>query len=232
MPAVSRKTLLDRSKRRQRIALRTHPFESGSPGYDFDETNKETFEVRMQGIVQLSAVLTVLCATACRGNEEVQKDSATMTKDNGLERAIPKAEAVATTATRSMRGADTLSFWDGDYDPNGSPTPADGWHAPGTDCGSCHTAGEWIFSASGTVVAKGGKVGLPHVQVGIRDGAKLRTTYSATNGNFWLTDNGTSTDFANAEVRIRNAQGEKTMRADASGSCNKCHRNEKALVGP
>ncbi len=65
----------------------------------------------------------------------------------------------------------------------------------------------------------------PNVQVGINDGTTLYTTYTASNGNFWLAGAG-SLNWAKAQVRIRDANGELTMSgATPASTCNVCHNS-------
>jgi hypothetical protein len=56
-------------------------------------------------------------------------------------------------------------------------------------------------------------------------GSNLYTTYSASNGNFWLA--GASTiNWAKAQVRVRNTNGESIMAgATPTSSCNLCHNS-------
>jgi hypothetical protein len=73
-----------------------------------------------------------------------------------------------------------------------------------------------VYKSDGTTPA-------PNVQVGINDGTNLYTTYSATNGNIWLPASGT-VNWANAQVRIRNSNGELSMAgATPAATCNLCH---------
>jgi cytochrome c553 len=59
--------------------------------------------------------------------------------------------------------------------------------------------------------------------VGVNDGTNLYTAYSGTNGNFYLRTAATI-NWAKAEVRIRNANGEKIMTgATPAAACNSCH---------
>jgi hypothetical protein len=124
------------------------------------------------------------------------------------------------------------SFWDGPYDPNALPNPADGKHNAGKNCLQCHTGSPtpaWLFA--GTVYQTGGG-GAAHVQVGVKDANGLYTTYSATNGNFWYPKGSATVDWANAEVRARNANGEIIMSGSPSAGCNSCHTGANQLVAP
>lgn len=98
------------------------------------------------------------------------------------------------------------------------------------NCLSCHTSGGLKFAFGGTVFQTGGATGAAHVQVGVRDGSGLRTAYSGTNGNFWVS--GADVDWANAEVRMRNADGEVIKDVAAAAGCNMCHTGAAALIEP
>jgi len=126
-------------------------------------------------------------------------------------------------------GAD---FWDGAYDPNGLPNPSDGEHNDGDYCMSCHASGgdQWLFG--GTVYETGGSNGAANVQVGLLLDGTLYTAYSGDNGNFWVADPGGSPNWANAEVRFRNANGETIMVGAATAACNSCHTGGMALIEP
>lgn len=120
------------------------------------------------------------------------------------------------------------SFWTTvAYSATGAPNPADGHHNPGQNCIQCHASGStsgapvWMFG--GTIYQSNGTTPAPNVQVGINDGNTLHTTYTATNGNFWLASSGTI-NWAQAQVRIRDANGELTMAgATPAATCNLCH---------
>jgi hypothetical protein len=142
------------------------------------------------------------------------------------------AGGVATTGgNRATGGASAtggVSFWTTvTYSSSGSPNPADGHHNPGQNCIQCHVSGSstgatvWLFA--GTVYKTDGTTPAPNVQVGVSDGAILYTAYSATNGNFWVPGPGT-VNWATAQVRIRNANGELIMAgATPASTCNTCH---------
>ena len=122
------------------------------------------------------------------------------------------------------------SFWTTVvYSPSGAPSPADGHHNPSQNCAQCHVSGSasgapiWMFG--GTVYQANATTPAPNVQVGISDGTSLYTAYSAANGNFWLAGSGTI-NWAKAQVRVRNANGESTMvGATPSAGCNLCHNS-------
>jgi len=131
-------------------------------------------------------------------------------------------------ATGGASATGGVSFWTTvTYSSSGSPNPPDGHHNPGLNCSQCHVSGSstgatvWLFA--GTVYKADGTTPAPNVQVGVSDGTNLYTTYSATNGNFWVPGPGT-VNWATAQVRVRNANGELTMAgATPASTCNVCH---------
>jgi hypothetical protein len=124
------------------------------------------------------------------------------------------------------------AYWDTAYVPAQLPTPADGNHNADVGCMGCHATNDAVWLFAGTVHQQDGTTGAASVEVGVRDGANLYTAYSATNGNFWFPDNGGTIDWAAADVRMRNANGEAHMTSTASASCNQCHTGGMALVEP
>jgi len=96
----------------------------------------------------------------------------------------------------------------------------------------CHSGGgeKWLFG--GTVFQTDGTTPAPHVQVGVKDSGGLYTTYSGSNGNFWVRDTGQNVDWANADVRIRNANGEAKMQSAPSAACNTCHSGGMVIKEP
>ncbi len=126
------------------------------------------------------------------------------------------------------------AFWDGAYDSAALPTPASGNHNAGMNCHNCHTGGgapQWEFG--GTVYDASGS-GVSHVQIGVRDKDGLLTTYSAENGNFWLPATSPPIDWTTAEIRTRNANGEKIMPTgnSAQAGCNSCHIAGNKILAP
>lgn len=125
--------------------------------------------------------------------------------------------------------------WPGPFEP--SATVGDGHHNPGTGCmsSSCH-GGKVPFSFGGTIYQADGKTAAPNVQVGISDGVLTVTAYSASNGNIWLPSSSGQLDFANAQIAIRSAKGERTKPATAGrgAACNGggCHGSAMRLIGP
>ncbi len=130
------------------------------------------------------------------------------------------------TAAGGVAASAGASFWKSvTYSSTGLPDVPSGNHNAGRDCLTCHTgtsqAPRWYFA--GTVYKAGGTSPAPNVQIGVNDGTNLYTAYSGTNGNFYLRTTAT-VNWASAQVRIRNANGEKLMiGATPAAACNSCH---------
>jgi hypothetical protein len=75
-----------------------------------------------------------------------------------------------------------------------------------------------VYQADGVTPA-------PNVEIGVRSGTTTYSTYSATDGSFWMVADAAAIAWAGVEVRVRNATGEKIKAAtDASDpDCNNCH---------
>lgn len=131
-------------------------------------------------------------------------------------------------------GGGTDTFWEAAYNASGNPSVPSGEHNAGKNCMSCHTGGgapAWLFA--GTMHKADGTTAAPHVEVGIKSGGKLYTAYSGANGNFFLAKGSNTIDFATAEIRIRNATGEKSMVSKtAVAGCNSCHTGAQAMIEP
>jgi hypothetical protein len=138
----------------------------------------------------------------------------------------------ANTSDTAGDSGDTGTFWEDDYDPNALPTPADGEHHDGDNCMQCHGDGNDVWLFGGTVYRSDGTTGAASVQIGILMGGSLRTAYSATNGNFWFADDGGSIDWANAEARMRNSNGEAIMPSPPASGCALCHSGSNLLIEP
>lgn len=130
-------------------------------------------------------------------------------------------------------GGSTAAFWPAAYDTSGTSNPSSGMHNAGKVCGNCHTGGDapaWSFA--GTVYQADGTTGAQHVEVGVQVNGTTYTTYSGQNGNFFLAP-GTTIDFAQADVRMRNGNGEVAMSMGAGGRwCNSCHTGGNKLIEP
>ena len=132
-----------------------------------------------------------------------------------------------------MGGAPGDTFWSSapDYNSNGLPNPANGEHNAGANCMNCHSSGGDRWAFGGTVYNASGDAA-PNVQVAVSDGTVFLVTYSGTNGNFWVPASGTAIDWANAETRIRNSNGEAAMISAPTAACNSCHSGGMALTEP
>jgi hypothetical protein len=104
-------------------------------------------------------------------------------------------------------------------------------HYTGQGClaTACHNH---TISYGGTVYLANGTATAGNVQIGIRIGNTLTTTYSGTQGNFYGNLSGAT--WASATIAIRNATGTAIMpaNASASGNCNSCHSSANRIVVP
>lgn len=151
------------------------------------------------------------------------------------------AGGVATGGGVGVGGATTGGgfAWPGTYNPSGTASDPTGKHNAGTNCMSsaCHasTQASRAFAFGGTVYQPGGTTPAANVQIAITSGATTVTTYSATNGNFWLPlASAASINWTGATVHLRNAKGEvaKPAGTSASAACNSCHGSTLRIVGP
>jgi hypothetical protein len=138
-----------------------------------------------------------------------------------------------TTSTGTSSG--TGSWWPAAFNATTLPNPSNGNHNAGKACLSCHVSGgqapSWLFG--GTTYDSAGTTGVAHLQIGIKDGTKFFSAYSATNGNIWLPTASNTVNWANAEIRLRSATGEKIMGKTAtSGDCNSCHSSGNRILTP
>jgi hypothetical protein len=136
----------------------------------------------------------------------------------------------------------TSSWWPSAFDATAVPTPADGKHHAGEACLDCHRNGgksdpdggksdPWFFG--GTIYGKAGTNGVGQVQVGIKEGSSFFSAYSARNGNIWMPLGPNSITWANAEIRVRTATGEKAMISfPLDGDCNSCHNSLMPILMP
>ncbi|MBI5496496.1 MAG: hypothetical protein HY904_15850 [Deltaproteobacteria bacterium] len=176
-----------------------------------------------------SAVWVLLAVMACGTGTSGDDDDSGGALDAGG--STPDAGSAADAGTEPDAGG--AAFWTGTYDPSGSPSPTSGRHNAGRDCMACHDslgASTWLIG--GTVYATSAGTAAPHVQVGLRDGTQFFSTYSATNGNFWIPKGSASVNWATVEIRLRNANGEKVMGSEATSGCNDCHTGTSRLVAP
>jgi hypothetical protein len=129
--------------------------------------------------------------------------------------------------------------WPGAYNPNGTAPVASGEHRPGTNCmtSSCHgpATGSRAFAFGGTLYQANGTTAAAHIQIAIVSGTKTYTTYSGTNGNFWLPlASASGIDWTAAAVHLRSAAGTSTKPSDAgvNASCNSCHGAGSRITAP
>jgi hypothetical protein len=129
------------------------------------------------------------------------------------------------------RGA---AWWPKAYDPSCAPVPADGKHSPGSNCQNCHESGPapMLWEWAGTIYLADEVTPAPKVEIGVKSGATVHVACSADNGNFWLPKLAVAIDWASAEVRTRDANGESPMISKATGACNSCHAGGLKLTAP
>ena len=93
---------------------------------------------------------------------------------------------------------------------------------PGQPCfGSCHASGSFAFG--GTAYDPNGQEA-SSVQVGVKlASGEFYSAFSGSNGNFF--SQGSGVNLAGADIRARDANGEKQMpvTSTSSGDCNGCH---------
>ncbi|MBI5535755.1 MAG: hypothetical protein HY898_23690 [Deltaproteobacteria bacterium] len=122
-------------------------------------------------------------------------------------------------------------FWNHPYDPAGSPSVANGHHNATLDCMGCHdgagSAPKFLFG--GTIFDALGKTPVEHAEVGVKDPGGLHSSYSASNGNFWVAAAADSIDWSQVEIRARDAYGEMTMPVQAAAGCNACHKGPSVI---
>jgi hypothetical protein len=180
--------------------------------------------MRLGSTIVASGLLLGLLVTACGDDDENPPPT---TGGTG-------GEAGVAGAAGTDGGAEAAAFWEESYDPAGLPDVQNGKHSPGMNCERCHASGDETFLFGGTVYEADGTTAAPNVEVGVRDGTNFYSSYTATNGNFWvLATGGATIDWANADVRVRNQKGERQKEITAtSGACNSCHTGAAALKEP
>jgi len=136
------------------------------------------------------------------------------------------------TGGTTSSGGGTPPYWEEDYVPDQLPDPSTGNHNAGLDCMTCHNAGTHVRLFAGTIYQSDGTTPAPSVEIGVRDGDTLRTTYSATNGNFWFTDDGGTINWSTALIQARNANGAVAMFTPGGAGCNLCHTSSLPITEP
>ena len=104
-------------------------------------------------------------------------------------------------------------------------------HNTGAAClASCHSHS---FQAGGTIYQTNGTTTAGNVQVGIIMKNTLFTSYSGTQGNFFVPISGTL-DWTTALIAIRTATGTAIhpTTSGLSGNCNSCHTSTNRIVVP
>jgi hypothetical protein len=158
--------------------------------------------------------------------------------------------AIAALAAASCGGGDSKpssdSFWVDTYNPAGLPsanaTPTTQHVAnlhPG-NClnAACHVASGTAvlkFAYGGVVYKADGTTRAPNVQVGVVAGSYKSFVYSRIDGLYWAEGVPTDvSDWTKADLRIRNANGEKkTLATDPRGAdCDSCHMESGGSAQP
>jgi hypothetical protein len=97
---------------------------------------------------------------------------------------------------------------------------------------TCHEAsvaaivgGEFAFAYAGTVYQADGVTPAAGAEVGVRSGTTTYSSYSASDGAFWMAPTAVPITWTAVDVRVRNANGEKIKAStDATEpDCNECH---------
>jgi hypothetical protein len=142
-------------------------------------------------------------------------------------------QGTAGSGTAGQAGA--AAFFPNPYNPNTQGDPGADHHV-GDNCfnAACHDgtnneAPKWLFG--GTVFKADKTTGAAHVEVGVKDPGGFYSTYTANNGNFFV-DSAATINWASAEIRIRNANGERKMNSQANNGCNVCHTGAMVIVEP
>jgi hypothetical protein len=127
------------------------------------------------------------------------------------------AEGGGAGGTQSNGGASSNTttsstfIWPNEYDPSGSSLDSTGHHKAGTNCmtSSCHgsSSGSRAFAFGGTIYKADGSSAASHVQIAIVSGETVVTTYSGSNGNFYVpSSSAQSLGWTNARVYLRNSR--------------------------
>ncbi|HMA95084.1 MAG TPA: hypothetical protein VKP30_20475, partial [Polyangiaceae bacterium] len=147
--------------------------------------------------------------------------------------------AGGTVTTRDSTATGSPFNWPSSYNPAGVPSNPSGKHSAGTNCmgSACHASSQAsrAFAFGGTIYQPGGTNPAANVQVAITFGSTTVTTYSGSNGNFWLPlSAAASIDWSNATVHVRNSKGElaKPSTATVNAACNSCHGSSMRITAP
>lgn len=137
-------------------------------------------------------------------------------------------------------------FWPGAYDASGLPEFASvekqyAAHPSDVHPGACLTKG--CHGPDGAAVLKlawggiaykadGSRAG--NVQVGVVSGTYKEFVYSSTDGYYWKEGNPNDVSWSAADIRARNAKGEKVKKTsdDRNGDCDSCHEEKGGSANP
>ena len=124
------------------------------------------------------------------------------------------------------------AFFPNPYDANCQSDKYKKNHNTDQNCMTCHgptgKEKEWLFG--GTIWQTGGSVGAAKVEVGVSDGTNFYYACTDPDGKFFVEKQGGATiNWATAETRMRNANGEKKMIAKPTAACNTCHASQKLI---
>jgi hypothetical protein len=117
------------------------------------------------------------------------------------------------------------------FDPDGGLNVTDPAALDGGSCfPACLNNG---IAVGGTVYQANGTDPAPNVQIGIWLNGTLFTSYSGSDGNFFMNFLG-AVDWSNAVVAVRDANSTKKMPANpnVSGNCSHCHNSTQRIVVP
>lgn len=139
--------------------------------------------------------------------------------------------ASTSNGSRPAGGAAPFDWGSSGFDVSGGNGVSYQGHFTGMAChASCHSHN---FTAAGTLYQADGTTPLANAQIGILVDGTLTTTYSGSQGNFYVTF-GNSVNWSGAQMAIRTATGTSVMPANsnANGNCNDCHNSSNRIVAP
>lgn len=156
--------------------------------------------------------------------------------------AIMACSAIAALACSSTE-TPAAGYWPDAYNPSGAPandaTPVYHYEEdghPGACLAGCHEPGgtsALTLAWGGVVYQPGGKKRAANVQVGVVSGGYKSFVYSRSDGLYWSEDR-SSLDWVTADIRIRNANGEKPKLSsdDRNADCDTCHEESGGSAMP
>ena len=128
-------------------------------------------------------------------------------------------------------GAAAFNWGSVTYSPTGGSAMSHQGHNTGAAClASCHSHN---FQAGGTIYQSNGTTTAGSIQVGVIMNGALFTSYSGTQGNFYIPITGTL-NWATAQIAIRSATGTAIhpVTSGLSGNCNSCHNSSNRITVP